>query len=127
MMAAPVTTGAKFDAGVPIPLFQASPRQQISSGDQFAYDVTRDGQRSLILTQIKNGQRSRCPWFSTGLPNWPSDSANLLVQANYEGHKAFARVQLLAELLCRVFSGDFAHTHAIESSLGGIILLDENR
>jgi hypothetical protein len=27
MMAVPVTTGAKFDAGVPVPLFQVTPRQ----------------------------------------------------------------------------------------------------
>jgi len=53
MMAAPVTMGANFDAGVPAALFQATPRQPVSTNDQFAYDVSRDGQRFLILTQVK--------------------------------------------------------------------------
>jgi len=53
MMAAPVTMGANFDAGVPAALFQATPRQPVSTNDQFAYDVSRDGQRFLIITQVK--------------------------------------------------------------------------
>ena len=53
MMAVPVTTGAKFDAGTPVALFQATPRQPVSFNDQFVYDVTRDGQRFLINTQIR--------------------------------------------------------------------------
>jgi eukaryotic-like serine/threonine-protein kinase len=53
MMAAPVTTGATFDAGVPVALFQATPRQAISTNDQFVYDVSRDGQRFLINTPVK--------------------------------------------------------------------------
>jgi hypothetical protein len=53
MMAAPVATGTNFDAGTPVTLFQVTPRQPISSRDQFVYDVSRDGQRFLILTQIK--------------------------------------------------------------------------
>jgi len=53
MMAAPVTIGARFDAGTPVVLFQATPRQPISSRDQFVYDVSGDGQRFLILTQMK--------------------------------------------------------------------------
>src|SRR5215467_8363462 len=39
MMAVPVTTGATFDAGAPVALFQVTLRQPISSRDQFAYDV----------------------------------------------------------------------------------------
>jgi eukaryotic-like serine/threonine-protein kinase len=54
MMAAPVTTGANFDAGTPDPLFQAGARPAISSNDTFDYDVSRDGQRFLIITQAKS-------------------------------------------------------------------------
>lgn len=68
MMAVPVTTGAKFDAGAPFALFQTTPRQQISSRDQFVYDVSRDGQRFLILTQIKNAETQP---MSVVL-NWPA-------------------------------------------------------
>jgi|HubBroStandDraft_6_1064221.scaffolds.fasta_scaffold06746_2 Tol biopolymer transport system component len=53
MMAAPVTTGANFDVGTPAALFQATPRQPVSTNDLFAYDVSREGQRFLILTQLK--------------------------------------------------------------------------
>jgi serine/threonine protein kinase len=53
MMAVPVTIGANFDAGAPVALFQAVPRQPVSTNDQFVYDVARDGQRFLILTQVK--------------------------------------------------------------------------
>jgi len=53
MMAAPVTTGGNFDSGRPVSLFQATPRQPISSRDQFVYDVSKDGQHFLILTQRK--------------------------------------------------------------------------
>src|SRR5262249_38024367 len=53
MMATPVTTGANFNAGTPVALFQTSPRQPVSFDDQCAYDVSRDGQRFLILMQVK--------------------------------------------------------------------------
>ena len=53
VMAAPVTTETKFDSSTPIALFQAAPRQPTSSRDQFVYDVSKDGQRFLILTQVK--------------------------------------------------------------------------
>jgi eukaryotic-like serine/threonine-protein kinase len=53
MMAAPVTTGATFDAGSPAALFQTTPRQPVSTNDHFVYDVSRDGQRFLIITQVK--------------------------------------------------------------------------
>jgi len=56
MMAAPVTTGANFDAGTPVALFQATPREPVPLYDLFAYDVTRDGQRFLILTQVKRAE-----------------------------------------------------------------------
>lgn len=56
MMAAPVTTGANFDAGTPVALFQATPRQPILVYDLFVYDVSRDGQRFLINTQVKQAE-----------------------------------------------------------------------
>jgi len=56
MMAAPVTIGANFDAGTPVALFQTNPRQAVSTNDQFAYDVSRDGQRFLILTQVRQAE-----------------------------------------------------------------------
>jgi eukaryotic-like serine/threonine-protein kinase len=58
MMAAPVTTGSNFDAGTPVALFQATPREPVPLYDLFAYDVTRDGQRFLILTQLKQAETS---------------------------------------------------------------------
>jgi Tol biopolymer transport system component len=56
MMAVPVTTGASFDAGTPVALFQATPRQPVPLYDLFAYDVSRDGQRFLILTQLEQAE-----------------------------------------------------------------------
>ena len=53
MMTVPVTVGANFDAGRPVALFQATPRQPISNFDLFVYDVSRDGQRFLINTPVK--------------------------------------------------------------------------
>jgi len=53
MMAAPVASGVKFDPGTPMVLFQATPRQPVTNADQFAYDVSRDGQRFLINTPVK--------------------------------------------------------------------------
>ncbi|SRR6266480_287 len=53
MMAATVTTETNFDSGKPVALFQTAPRQPSSSRDQFVYDVSKDGQRFLILTQVK--------------------------------------------------------------------------
>jgi hypothetical protein len=52
-MAVPVKTGANFDAGTPVALFQANPREMIATSEQFAYDVSSDGQKFLINTQIK--------------------------------------------------------------------------
>jgi len=66
VMAVPVTTGATFDAGPPVALFQAAPMQPVSTNDQFFYDVSRDGQRFLILTQIK--QADTAPM--TVILNW---------------------------------------------------------
>jgi hypothetical protein len=56
VMAAPVTIGGKFDAGTPIALFQATPRQPVLPFDLFVYDVSRDGQRFLINAQVKRAE-----------------------------------------------------------------------
>lgn len=56
MMAAAVTTAGNFDAGPPAALFQATPRQPVSSRDLFVYDVSRDGQRFLIITPAKHAE-----------------------------------------------------------------------
>jgi serine/threonine protein kinase len=55
MMAVTVKTGANFDAGTPTALFQANPRELVATSEQFSYDVSRDGQKFLINTQLKTG------------------------------------------------------------------------
>jgi eukaryotic-like serine/threonine-protein kinase len=56
IMAVPVTAGANFDSGTPVALFQATAWQPVSSRDLFVYDVSRDGQRFLINTQVKQAE-----------------------------------------------------------------------
>ncbi len=56
IMAVPVTAGANFDSGTPVALFQATAWQPSSSRDLFVYDVSRDGQRFLINTQVKQAE-----------------------------------------------------------------------
>jgi hypothetical protein len=68
MMAAPVTIGSNFDAGTSVTLFQATPRQPVLVHDLFVYDVSRDGQRFLINTPVK--QTETAP-MSIVL-NWPA-------------------------------------------------------
>ena len=58
MMAVQVKTGNTFDAGTPITLFQARPHKQIAALDLFTYDVSRDGQRFLINTQVEHPEAS---------------------------------------------------------------------
>ncbi|MGH9669755.1 MAG: TolB family protein [Terriglobales bacterium] len=58
MMAVQVQTGNTFDAGTPIALFQARPHKQIAALDLFTYDVSRDGQRFLINTQVEHPEAS---------------------------------------------------------------------
>jgi hypothetical protein len=53
IMAVPVKTGANFNAGSPVIHFQANPREMIATSEQFVYDVSNDGQKFLINTQIK--------------------------------------------------------------------------
>jgi len=55
LMAVPVKTGANFDAGTPTVLFQAYLRETVAAtSEQFFYDVSRDGQKFLINTQLKS-------------------------------------------------------------------------
>ena len=68
MMAAPVTLGANFDAGTPVALFQSTPRQPVLVFDLFVYDVSRDGQRFLINTQVKQAESAPM----SVLLNWPA-------------------------------------------------------
>jgi eukaryotic-like serine/threonine-protein kinase len=68
LIAVPVKTGANFDTGSPIALFQASPRETVAAtSEQFFYDVSQDGQKFLINTQLKSAIRP----MSVVL-NWPS-------------------------------------------------------
>jgi hypothetical protein len=48
-----VKEGAKFDADVAKPLFQTRLRQHISSVDLFSYDVSPDGRRFLLNTDVE--------------------------------------------------------------------------
>src|SRR5262249_50314931 len=56
IMTVAVTTGASFDSGLPVALFEATPRQAVMNSDLFVYDVSRDGQRFLINTTVKQGE-----------------------------------------------------------------------
>jgi Tol biopolymer transport system component/predicted Ser/Thr protein kinase len=68
MMAAPVTSGANFDAGTAVALFQSTPRPPVLVYDLFVYDVSRDGQRFLINTEVKQVEAEP---MSVVL-NWPA-------------------------------------------------------
>jgi Tol biopolymer transport system component len=68
IMAAPITTGANFDAGTPVPLFPATPRLSVSRIDVFVYHVSRDGQRFLINTQVKQAETQPM----SIILNWPA-------------------------------------------------------
>lgn len=69
MMAAPVSTGASFEAGTPVSLFQTRRRQPISSQDLLSYDVSADGQRFLIATQVDEANTAPL----SVLLNWTSE------------------------------------------------------
>jgi eukaryotic-like serine/threonine-protein kinase len=53
IMGVPVTTGANFDPGSATALFQANPRVMVAIAEQVTYDVSKDGQKFLINTQLK--------------------------------------------------------------------------
>jgi Tol biopolymer transport system component len=52
LMSANVKEGPTFDADVAKPLFQTHRREGISSVDLFSYDVSADGQRFLVNTDV---------------------------------------------------------------------------
>ncbi len=52
LMAVPVTSGVNFQAGAPVSLFQANPRELSATSEIAVYDVSKDGQRFLINTQV---------------------------------------------------------------------------
>ena len=56
LTAVPVSREGTFAAGNPMPLFRAQLRAQVSSTDQFSYDVTKDGQRFLVNRYAKPAQ-----------------------------------------------------------------------
>jgi len=58
-MAVPVINGARFSPGTPVALFQTSPRQPVSYLDIFTYDVSRDGQKFLINTDVQPAESAR--------------------------------------------------------------------
>ena len=56
LMAVPITSDGTFAAGNPTPLFRTQFRAQVSSTDQFSYDVTKDGQRFVVNRYAKPAQ-----------------------------------------------------------------------
>ena len=52
LMAVPLMEGSTFEADVAIPLFLTRLRQHISATDLFSYDVSSDGQRFLMNTDV---------------------------------------------------------------------------
>jgi Tol biopolymer transport system component len=56
LTAVPVSSDGTFAAGNPTPLFRTQFRAQVSSTDQFSYDVSKDGQRFLVNRYAKPAQ-----------------------------------------------------------------------
>ena len=54
IMAMPVKEGSNFDAGAPVALFQTNAREPVATSEQVVYDVTKDGQKFLINTSVRN-------------------------------------------------------------------------
>jgi eukaryotic-like serine/threonine-protein kinase len=69
IMAADVKLGATFEADIAKPLFRVQRREHISSGDLFSYDVTPDGQRFLVNTDV--GEQTSPPL--TVVLGWTAD------------------------------------------------------
>jgi len=55
MMAVSIIEGSSFEAGTPAALFTTHRRQPVSSQDIYSYDVSRDGQKFLIVTNADQG------------------------------------------------------------------------
>jgi serine/threonine protein kinase/Tol biopolymer transport system component len=56
LTAVSVNSAGTFAAGNPTPLFRTQLRAQVSSTDEFSYDVTKDGQRFLVNRYAKPAQ-----------------------------------------------------------------------
>jgi len=69
MMSVEKKTGANFEAGSQVALFQTHRRRPISTLDVFSYDVSGDGQRFLIATKGDEGAAAPLSIFL----NWASD------------------------------------------------------
>jgi serine/threonine protein kinase len=68
IMTADVQEGPTFEANLARPLFRVRRREHISSGDLFSYDVSPDGQRFLVNTDV--GEVASNPL--TVVLNWTS-------------------------------------------------------
>jgi len=68
LSAAPVRAGAGFDVGVPVSLFQVNAKVPVATSEFVMYDVSRDGQRFLINTPVRQGNTSPM----TVVLNWPA-------------------------------------------------------
>jgi serine/threonine protein kinase/Tol biopolymer transport system component len=69
LMAVDVTVGSTFVAGTARPLFQTRRREHIASADLFSYDVSADGQRFLVNTDV--GEVTSSPL--TVVLNWTAE------------------------------------------------------
>lgn len=69
MMAVPIIEGSSFEAGTPTALFTTHRRQPVSSQDIYSYDVSPDGQRFLIVTNVDQGPAAPL----SVLMNWSSE------------------------------------------------------
>ncbi|HEU5182014.1 MAG TPA: protein kinase [Candidatus Polarisedimenticolia bacterium] len=66
LMSVRIKEGPGFDAEPPLPLFSIRRREPISSGDSFSYDVSADGQRFLVNTDLRESDSTTL----TLLLNW---------------------------------------------------------
>ncbi|MGH9316914.1 MAG: protein kinase domain-containing protein, partial [Thermoanaerobaculia bacterium] len=69
LMTVDVKAGAKFEADAARPLFQTRRREHISAADLFSYDVSADGQRFLVNTDV--GEAASSPL--TVVLNWTAE------------------------------------------------------
>jgi len=69
MMAVAVKSGASFEAGSPVVLFQTHRRQPVSAQDFASYDLSADGQRFLIATRVDEANAAPL----SILLNWASE------------------------------------------------------
>jgi Tol biopolymer transport system component len=69
LMAVEVNAGPTFEAGAATPLFQTRRRVPVSSTDLFSYDVSADGQRFLVNTDV--GEVTSSPL--TVVLNWTAE------------------------------------------------------